>query len=1131
MDVRGSRLLLPVSGMAAVILAAVLLHGHPAHSPHDGAPGPPLHFPPQAPDARSLPLRTVGEHAAGAIPLPLENPETRPDPVFEQLPQDEQESLRIAFHEARRAVSPVEGDLATLPQNQGVSHFAANPGQDLTARFMENGGVRFESGQPGKSWQGTLRLRTEGPAGAWQTSGVKAERSAGPLTEWYVNRTEGFEHGFTLAQRPGDLSSGEPLLLSMSLGELRADHDRNRPGDLVFIDPASGQAVIGYRDLKVWAADGRQLAAELRPTGEGFNIAVNDRDAPYPITVDPLIVSLEQQIDAGAQQAFLFGKPLAISGDTIAIGTPFTPLPGGGVVPGVVYIFRLESSRWLLKQVLRVQPGNGTQGYGIAVAIDGDLLAIGSTSLPWVEVYRLQNGVWTYLKNLQGTGTVLGDGFGSALSIDGNLVVVGAPQDDDMGADSGAAFVFTRTGSLWSESKVLPTNGAAGDRFGTSVCISGNVLAVGAPGKDFSTLSQDIGNAYVFTGDATIWTQQQILTAGSHADANALFGRNVFLDGDTLAVGSELDATSPGSGTVQVFARAGGAWTLQQRLVPEDGAGGPGYGQTIAVEGDTMAVGAWTDATQGTNAGSVYGYRRSGNVWSPLPKLLPAAGGGATQFGEQVALSGGVLVTGSSRDDMISEFGGSASVIDTSAATWTVEQKIFAGDGAINDHFALHLEIDLDAAVVGALDDDTPAGTAVGGAYIFRRRDGFWEREAKIIDSQGAANDRFGVSVGISGDTIIVGADFDDEDGINDRGSALVFVRGAGGTWARQGAKWLLESGASSNLGRAVAIDGNRAVIGAPNGNAGLGRAWVLTRTGTSWSWEGPLSPASSFDPPAFGFSVAISGNLVAVGEPKRDWYDNVENRVDGGAVWVFRRNGSGNWISEKVFLALSHESGAALGFSVALDGNTLVMGAPGCPPGWTGGVANATNRGAVFTAKYTGTNWPLSQQIPGPGTLQNNDYFGFAVAVQGDRALISAPGRGTNSGKAFAYRNLAGTWTYQAKMPAPAPAAEQFFGASVALSGDTALVGAFGAGTLAGSGAGAAYVFQLANPEDAVITLTRNGSNVTLDWPAGTGLALWSSPDLTAGTWVKVPGSEALNTHTRPLAGVPRMFFRLADP
>ena len=186
------------------------------------------------------------------------------------------------------------------------------------------------------------------------------------------------------------------------------------------------------------------------------------------------------------------------------------------------------------------------------------------------------------------------DLFGSSVAIAGDTIVVGAWWDDDNGEASGSAYVFTRTGTTWTEqAKLTASDGAAFERFGFSVAIAGDTIVVGA------YLDDNVGSAYVFTRTGTIWTQQAKLLGSDGAPSN--FGISVAIVGDTIVVGAREAS--------YVFTRTGTTWIEQAKLAASDGAGSDQFGYSVTIAGNTVVVGAyWDDTDNGNDSGSVYIY-------------------------------------------------------------------------------------------------------------------------------------------------------------------------------------------------------------------------------------------------------------------------------------------------------------------------------------------------------------------------------------------------------------------------------------------------------------------------------------------------------------------------------------------
>jgi len=367
----------------------------------------------------------------------------------------------------------------------------------------------------------------------------------------------------------------------------------------------------------------------------------------------------------------------------------------------------------------------------------------------------------------------LDDRFGASVSISGDRAIVGADGDDESGDNSGSAYVFVRSGTSWTqEAKLVAGDGSAGDLFGISVSLSSDTALVGAVFSDDN--GDNSGSAYVFVRNGTTWTQQAKLLAsdGIYLD---YFGCSVSLSGDTALVGARgHDDNGNGSGSGYLFVRSGASWTQETKLLAGDGAAGDGFGTSVSLSGDTALVGAGGDDDNGTNSGSAYVFARSGTSWTQEAKLLPSDGAASDDFGDSVSLSGDMALVGAHDDDDNGSNSGSAYVFARSGTSWTQEAKLVAGDGATEDYFGVSVSLAGDTALVGARWDDDN-GSASGSAYVFVRNGTIWTQEAKLLASDGAADDYFGVSVFLSGDMALVGARGDDDNG-TDSGSAYVFL-------------------------------------------------------------------------------------------------------------------------------------------------------------------------------------------------------------------------------------------------------------------------------------------------------------------------------------------------------------------
>jgi len=388
---------------------------------------------------------------------------------------------------------------------------------------------------------------------------------------------------------------------------------------------------------------------------------------------------------------------------------------------------------------------------------------------------------WTQQQKLTAADGVPTAFFGNSVAINGDTVVVGAPVDTvGVNGGQGSAYVFVRSGTNWSlQQKLVASDGAEADLFGTSVAISGDTIVAGAL-DDTVGGNAGQGSAYVFVRNGTIWPQQQKLVASDGA-ADDNFGSSVAIDGNTIVVGAPFDnigTLGGNAGSVYVFVRSSSTFSQQQKLIAPDIAADDQFGTSVAISGDTIVAGApLHDVGSNSNQGSAYVFVRGGSIWSEQRELT-AADAADDQFGISVAISGDTAVVGAKSDDIGGDIDqGSAYVfVRTSGSIWTQQQKLLAADGTTDDQFGYSVAISGDTVVAGAFVDDIGTHTDQGSAYIFTRSSTTWTQQQKLTAADGAANDAFGVCVAIDGHYIAIGAFADDVGPNTDQGSAYVFL-------------------------------------------------------------------------------------------------------------------------------------------------------------------------------------------------------------------------------------------------------------------------------------------------------------------------------------------------------------------
>jgi len=377
----------------------------------------------------------------------------------------------------------------------------------------------------------------------------------------------------------------------------------------------------------------------------------------------------------------------------------------------------------------------------------------------------------TEVAKLLASDAAAGDQFGG-VAVDGDTALIGALGDDDAGSNSGSAYVFTRSAGVWTEqAKLTASDAAATDLFGFLVAVDGDTALIGAFLDDDAGSAS--GSAYVFTRSGIIWTEQAKLTA-SDAAAGDNFGFSVAVDGDTALIGGHLnDDAGSNSGSAYVFTRSAGVWTEQAKLTASDAAADDSFGFLVAVDGDTALISGHLNDDAGTNSGSAYVFTRSAGVWTEQAKLTASDAAANDAFAFGVSVDGDTALIGAFADDDAGSASGSAYVFTRSGITWTEQAKLTASDAAAFDRLGEFVAVDGDTALIGSrLDDD--AGSDSGSAYVFTRSAGVWTEQAKLTASDAAANDWFGSVVAVDGDTVLIGGRLNDDAGSNS-GSAYVF--------------------------------------------------------------------------------------------------------------------------------------------------------------------------------------------------------------------------------------------------------------------------------------------------------------------------------------------------------------------
>jgi hypothetical protein len=546
------------------------------------------------------------------------------------------------------------------------------------------------------------------------------------VNEVWTNSSNRLEQWFEIQQRPTGATQGQQLTLQL---ELTTDLQVAQNGNAL-----SFANKISYDKLKVWDSTGAEIPSSMHLQDNTLSLVVEDHLAQYPLIIDPAFQQQAYVKASNTEDFDQFGGTVAISGDTLVVGSHQERSNATGVngdetdnsliFAGAVYVFTRSGTVWSQQAYVKASNTGAEDSFGGAVAISGDTLVVGA--------------------------------FGEASSATG----VDGDETDNSANNSGAVYVFTRTAGIWSQQAYLKaSNTEIDDWFGKSVSISGDTLVAGARREDsnatgvdgdgVNNLASNAGAAYVFTRTAGVWSQQAYLKA-SNTGTDDTFGGSVSISGETLVVGANAESSNAtgvdgdgvnnlarNAGAAYVFTRTAGVWSQQAYLKASNTGTGDAFGWSVAISGDTVVSGAYAEGSNATGvngdglnnlatgAGAAYVFTRTATIWSQQAYLKASNTDAGDAFGISAAISADTLVIGAQSE--------------ASNATGI--------DGDETDNSA----------------------SGAGAAYVFNRKAGVWGQQAYLKASNAEATDAFGWAVATSEDTPVVAGWLEDSNatGVN----------------------------------------------------------------------------------------------------------------------------------------------------------------------------------------------------------------------------------------------------------------------------------------------------------------------------------------------------------------------------
>ena len=383
------------------------------------------------------------------------------------------------------------------------------------------------------------------------------------------------------------------------------------------------------------------------------------------------------------------------------------------------------------------------------------------------------------------------------------------------------------------EQKVTASDGTTNSYFGSAAALNGNHALIGADGENSFQ-----GAAYIFSNVNGTWTEGQKLTASDGLPGDE-FGYRVALQGHTSVVGA-FTATVNGiasQGAAYVFSRSGSTWNESQKLTADDGALFDNFGAAVGLDRDTVVIGANGATVNGNPAqGAAYVFTKSNGTWQQVQKLTADDGAAYDNYGLSVAIKGSLILVGSPVATVNSHAGqGAVYVYAQSNGTWSFAQKLTSSDGASQDGFGESVAIGHSDALIGAYGATVNGHPGAGAAYFFLRLPCCLTQTQKLTADDGGNFFNFGNAVALDGNRALIGADVSTVGSNTSQGKAYIFT-GQGGNWTQTGTLVASDGATDDFFGAALAVDGPTALVSTPhptiNGNSYQGAAYFFQHFG-----------------------------------------------------------------------------------------------------------------------------------------------------------------------------------------------------------------------------------------------------------------------------------------------------------
>jgi hypothetical protein len=744
-------------------------------------------------------------------------------------------------------------------------------------------------------------------------------------------------------------------------------------------------------------------------------------------------------------------------------------LKSSTALPEMSYVFELK---FTLNNPNTYDGGSyaANDKFATAISTSGNYTIVGSqdegdaigTMSGVAYIYSNSTGQLLYtLRNPNPFGTSTNDFFGQAVAISNNYAIVGASESDANGTASGKAYIYsTSTGQLiYTLDNPNPVDTSQSDRFGQAVAISDSYVIVGANGEDDAGLNS--GKAYVFSLATGQLVYQLDNVNATGTTASDLFGISVGITDTYAIVGAhQEDVGGSSSGSAYIFSMSDGS--LQYTLNNPNAYGTSAsdfFGRSVAISNNYAIVGAYgEDDANGTTSGKAYIYSLSnGSLLYTLNNPNPVGTSANDNFGYYIDVSDTHAVISAHTEGTsvgggaIATTAGKAYVYNLSSGSlvYTIDDPNAFSTATADNFSQFAVSISNDYVSVGAWNEDSSnaAGTtinATGRAYIFSASNGTLLHTLTNPNAFGSGSfDEFSRYNGVSVSSMytVIGAANEDSDGVMDAGKAYIYSNSTGQLLYTLNNPITVSPGYIA-FGTSVANTNDYVAVGSPYGYVHV----FNTQGQFLHTITNPIASLTSF-----GDDIDIEGTNLIVGS---------YGATDGGRAYIYNvETGSLLYtlINPNAFDTAANDN---FGYSVGISNNYAIVGAS------LEDDANGTTSGKAYVYSTTTGQLLYTLDNPNPVGTSTNDGFGTSVAISNNYAIVGAYGEsdagGTSSGKAYIYSTTTGQLLYTLDNPTPyGTSASDYFGRSVSISNNYAIVGAVFEDDANGLSSGKAYVYS----------------------------------------------------------------------